>query len=287
MADDSKKFQTPSEEIAYLRKQSQQFKQELEETKEELEEFQISSHELENELETQLEQCDSKNKELIADKAKLEHECAALREKLEKLQRKSHSQISMLEDELAEVTAYKDKLERYVRELEQMNDDLERAKRATVSSLEDFESRLNQAIERNAFLESELDEKETLSETVQRLKDEARDLRQELEVKEKTHSEQGACAEGKDKRHSLRMLDSGYDGEKMATTPSTPTTPTTPLNRGLSSTGSNTPFTPSARISALNIVGDLLRKVGEIQAYSSRVKASFMSKYCKRSASQW
>ena len=33
---------------------------------------------------------------------------------------------------------------------------------------------LSQAIERNAFLESELDDKETLLETVQRLKDEAR-----------------------------------------------------------------------------------------------------------------
>ena len=31
-----------------------------------------------------------------------------------------------------------------------------------------------QAIERNAFLENELDEKETLGDTVQRLKDEAR-----------------------------------------------------------------------------------------------------------------
>lgn len=41
-------------------------------------------------------------------------------------------------------------------------------------SLEDFEQRLNQAIERNAFLESELDEKENLLESVQRLKDEAR-----------------------------------------------------------------------------------------------------------------
>lgn len=41
-------------------------------------------------------------------------------------------------------------------------------------SLEDFEQRLNQAIERNAFLESELDEKESLLESVQRLKDEAR-----------------------------------------------------------------------------------------------------------------
>ena len=41
-------------------------------------------------------------------------------------------------------------------------------------SLEDFEQRLNQAIERNAFLESELDEKDNLLESVQRLKDEAR-----------------------------------------------------------------------------------------------------------------
>lgn len=46
--------------------------------------------------------------------------------------------------------------------------------RATIMSLEDFEQRLNQAIERNAFLESELDEKENLLVSVQRLKDEAR-----------------------------------------------------------------------------------------------------------------
>ena len=44
-------------------------------------------------------------------------------------------------------------------------------------SLEDFEGRLNQALERNAFLESELDEKETLREMVQRLKDESRGQR--------------------------------------------------------------------------------------------------------------
>ena len=46
--------------------------------------------------------------------------------------------------------------------------------RATIMSLEDFEQRMNQVIERNAFLESELDEKENLLESVQRLKDEAR-----------------------------------------------------------------------------------------------------------------
>lgn len=45
---------------------------------------------------------------------------------------------------------------------------------ATIVSIEDFEQRLNQAIERNAFLESELDEKEVMAVTVQRLRDEAR-----------------------------------------------------------------------------------------------------------------
>jgi hypothetical protein len=36
---------------------------------------------------------------------------------------------------------------------------------------------MNSAIERNAFLESELDEKESLKAVVQRMKDETRDLR--------------------------------------------------------------------------------------------------------------
>jgi len=46
--------------------------------------------------------------------------------------------------------------------------------RATLGSLEDFEARLHQAIERNAFLESELDDKESLAVMVQRLKDETK-----------------------------------------------------------------------------------------------------------------
>ena len=83
---------------------------------------------------------------------------------------------------MAEIKGIKEKLHKYVRELEQQNDDLERAKRSTLASLEDFEARLNIAIERNAFLESELDEKENLKMVVQRLKDESRDLRQELKV---------------------------------------------------------------------------------------------------------
>ena len=105
-----------------------------------------------------------------------------IRDKLEQCSREYHHQISELENELAEIKGIKEKLHKYVRELEQQNDDLERAKRSTLASLEDFEGRLNVAIERNAFLESELDEKENLRGVVQRLKDETRDLRQELKV---------------------------------------------------------------------------------------------------------
>jgi hypothetical protein len=42
---------------------------------------------------------------------------------------------------------------------------------------------LEHAVERNALLESEIEEKSQLAETVQRLRDEARDLRQELAVR--------------------------------------------------------------------------------------------------------
>ncbi|QQP51737.1 NudE nuclear distribution E -like protein 1 (A nidulans), partial [Caligus rogercresseyi] len=53
---------------------------------------------------------------------------------------------------------------------------------STVASLEDFEIRMNAAIERNVYLESELDEKEALKSAVQRLKDETKDLRSELKI---------------------------------------------------------------------------------------------------------
>lgn len=45
-----------------------------------------------------------------------------------------------------------------------------------MSSLEDFETKLNQAIERNAMLENELDEKQRMGEMCQRLKDEVRGM---------------------------------------------------------------------------------------------------------------
>uniref|UniRef100_F6PKH5 Nuclear distribution protein nudE-like 1 n=1 Tax=Xenopus tropicalis TaxID=8364 RepID=F6PKH5_XENTR len=178
-------FLSPKEEIVYWRELAKRLKQSYQEARDELIEFQEGSRELEAELETQLVQAEQRNRDLLSDNQRLKCEVESLKEKLEHQYAQSYKQVSLLEDELARARSIKDQLHKYVRELEQANDDLERAKRATIVSLEDFEQRLNQAIERNAFLESELDEKESLLVSVQRLKDEARDLRQELAVRER------------------------------------------------------------------------------------------------------
>ncbi|TKC44950.1 hypothetical protein EI555_016272, partial [Monodon monoceros] len=136
-------------------------------------------------------------------------------------------------------------------------------------SLEDFEQRLNQAIERNAFLESELDEKENLLESVQRLKDEARDLRQELAVQQKQEKPRTPMPSSVEAERTDTAV------QATGSVPSTPIAhrgPSSSLNtpgtfrRGLDDSTGGTPLTPAARISALNIVGDLLRKVGALES---------------------
>ncbi|XP_042243401.1 nuclear distribution protein nudE-like 1 isoform X2 [Homarus americanus] len=273
-------FASPEEEAAYWRKKAIEYKQSLEETREELEEFQSGSRELEAELEAQLEQTETRCSEYQSQLNRFAIENDSLKERLERLHNEFNGQVNNLQSELTDIKDIKEDLTRYIRELEQANDDLERAKRATVTSLEDFESRLNLAIERNAFLESELDEKEDLKVTVQRLKDEARDLRQELSVKEKDEPgpdndkalqqhHQKLHLQPPQKQEPSTAPEENIDSNKlMSNTQLSESVPTTPvishplhnMNHG------NVPMTPSARISALNIVGDLLRKVGALES---------------------
>jgi len=261
-------FSSSIEEAQYWKTKASEWMKAAREAKEELDEFQEGSRELESELEAQLEQAEIKNKDLKAITNRLQMENESLKDKLEQCSREYHFQISELETELSEIKGIKDKLGKYVRELEQQNDDLERAKRSTLASLEDFEARMNAAIERNAFLESELDEKENLKTTVQRMKDETRDLRQELKVLNPQFEEEP----DNDKNIGLQInrLDSNKVNESAEgkTGSSQPTTPLK-ISNGFQHTslhnGSTPPLTPSARISALGIVGDLLRKVGALE----------------------
>ncbi len=169
--------------------------------------------------------------------------------------------------------------------MEQQNDDLERAKRSTIASLEDFEARMNAAIERNAFLESELDEKESLKAAVQRMKDETRDLRSELKVlttreapdNDKSSLRMRADSNRSTEEHNNNLGKSSPDsvkhaaedviGEKSAEAilEQTPPNSSKSSPSRSSTAASGGPLTPSARLSALNIVGDLLRKVGALE----------------------
>ncbi|XP_016341185.1 nuclear distribution protein nudE homolog 1-like [Sinocyclocheilus anshuiensis] len=268
-------FASVEQERDYWKEQAAKYQQRAEEAQEELQEFQQMSRDYEAELETELKQCDARYRELLTANNRLRMELENYKEKYETQHSEAVRQISTLEGDLAETTAIKDQLHKYIRELEQANDDLERAKRATIMSLEDFEQRMNHVIERNAFLESELDEKENLLESVQRLKDEARDLRQELAVQQKP-----------ERKSSISL---SKDVEKPEATPSRPSSVVTSALPSLHATPSRppgsgsafntpsasysrikgltgTPLTTSARISALNIVGELLRKVGNLES---------------------
>ncbi|XP_054898787.1 nuclear distribution protein nudE-like 1-A isoform X4 [Poeciliopsis prolifica] len=262
------KFSSKDEEIDFWKALSIKYKKGCEEAQEELLEFQEGSRELEAELEAQLGQAEHRVKDLHAENQRLKNEVETLKERLEQQYSQSFKQISVLEDDLGQTRSIKEQLHKYVRELEQSNDDLERAKRATIVSLENFEQRLNQAIERNAFLESELDEKESLLVSVQRLKDEARDLRQELAVRERQADMSRMSAPSSPTQDNVKM-DSAVQASLSL--------PATPLSKSLDNAfanpsvlsngyGSNCPLTPSARISALNIVSDLLRKVGALES---------------------
>uniref|UniRef100_A0A1A7WTR5 NudE nuclear distribution E homolog 1 (A. nidulans) n=1 Tax=Iconisemion striatum TaxID=60296 RepID=A0A1A7WTR5_9TELE len=288
-------FGSLEEELEHWKEQAARHQQIAAESQEELQEFQQMSRDYEVELETELKQCEARNRELLSANNRLRMELENYKDKYETHHSEACRQISSLEGDLAETTAITDQLQKYIRELEQANDDLERAKRATIMSLEDFEQRMNQVIERNAFLESELDEKETLLVSVQRLKDEARDLRQELAVKQKQQVQ--------DRKPSLSSAVKEPSSSSSSST-GFPTPPLTPQDRNkddkISSSSSNqtlppaamlskppgsseafstpppslsraeglsgTPLTMSARISALNIVGELLRKVGSLES---------------------
>ncbi|KFM67595.1 Nuclear distribution protein nudE-like protein, partial [Stegodyphus mimosarum] len=262
-------FNSIEEERDYYRDLAIKYEKKYQETKLDLEEFQESSRELEAELEAQLEQTESRNKELKSLSSRLQIECESLKDKLQKTQLDSQTQITNLEEELSRVKATRDDLQKYIRELEQLNDDLERAKRAAVSSLEDFEARLNQAIERNAFLESELDEKEVLKVTVQRLKDESRDLRQEMIIHQTSRPVYEKSVSIDSKSDNVKTVtDSNKIKSELENSSevSIKRLSSHQLNESL-------PFTPSSRISALNIVGDLLRKVGALESKLASCRA--------------
>uniref|UniRef100_H2ZKZ5 NUDE domain-containing protein n=1 Tax=Ciona savignyi TaxID=51511 RepID=H2ZKZ5_CIOSA len=269
-------FANAEEKADYWESEATRFEEMTLEVQLELQEFRECSQEIEKELEAQLEQHEKLTKDLRQQNTTLTFEYEALKERYEKQQAERFRQVSDLQTEISKLTVANTELTKDVRELEQKNDDLERTNRSAVIivSLEDFDHRLNQAYERNAFLESELDEKDSLSVTVQRLRDEARDLHHELSVRQRKTSESHKT---EDKQPTTSQTEKvPVPPSPVTSTPSTPLVTSKKLLNGVTTPHKcesvlhngvdKTPLTPSARISALNIVGDLLRKVGALES---------------------
>ncbi|VDK35727.1 unnamed protein product [Taenia asiatica] len=259
-----------TDDVKYWRGKAEEYKRLWEEEKEEFGEFQCNSKELETELETQLELLEKNNAELQAKVERLSIEVESnkaiiyclfsfpIQDKHDVLVSKLNRQVTSLQEEVTTLKAEVLQQKQYIRQLEQVNDDLERSNRNALASVEDIEDRLNQVLEKNALLEVELYEKEELNVRVQRLKDEVRDLNQELNHRSRVQmSPEKAIQPPVAVEQPTRDTTEACMQTEGGRTPSLPTTPR--------------PLTPSTRIAALNLVGDLLQKVAQLEANFANV----------------
>ena len=90
----AKTFTSAEEEIQYWKDRVAVLEKEAVENKEEFEDFQISSRELELELETQLEQSEAKIRDFRSLTNRLEQENDQLKDKLEQCTKEYHYQVS-------------------------------------------------------------------------------------------------------------------------------------------------------------------------------------------------
>ncbi|CAG9773723.1 unnamed protein product [Ceutorhynchus assimilis] len=242
-----REFVNKDEEIKYWKNLALEYQEEIDRVQKESEEFITESKQLEREYESALDQNEHKIKELSISNNRAHNEIDALRVKLDiclKETTNQQTEIEMLKNE-------KQQLIKKVVELEKCNDDLERSRRIIEESMAGFEQALNSALEKNAILENEIDEKGYMQEKLQRLADEARDLKQELLVKEKVSVPDN-------ERYMNGFKTAPIDNRLKENETQT----TSPSKRDYQH---QPPLSPACRVSALNIVSDLIRKVGALE----------------------
>ncbi|KAI0181125.1 hypothetical protein GGR52DRAFT_20329 [Hypoxylon sp. FL1284] len=170
---------TPEESLAWYKRQYEQLADELAE-------FRESSHELEAELEKDLDAADKRQRDLQQKAEELHFEVDEWKEKCKKAKAEANTAQNALEKEVTNLRDSNRTLQLKLRDIEVANDDFERQARNTTSSLEDMESKYNVAIERSVMMEEEIkigeQEREGLRIEAQRLREELSDLKVEAEI---------------------------------------------------------------------------------------------------------
>jgi len=273
-------------DVENLQKQLEHWKAEAERLQnlyenqsEEFEEYKVCSEDIEAELSASVEDLEKEKKNLQHRYTAKTLEFEALEERHEKGQILQHEETASLRCENLKHKEKNDQLMLDIRDLEQQNDNLERTNRMIVATLKDLEQRLDIECEKNALLESEVVEKQTMAITVQRLKDEARDLSEELHIRELNQSREKNESNLNQTKTSISSPTTQNKKLNKSVSSSLLQTPnsnnkkevvvnSTPKNNGLLN-GQNEILqsTPqqSPRVYALSIVGELLRKVGALE----------------------
>ncbi|KAM3581025.1 NADH:ubiquinone oxidoreductase [Umbelopsis sp. WA50703] len=181
-------FNNMQDELDYWRNHAENLENTLSETRAALDEFQVSSRELEEELEKELQSTEKVCGDLKSRCEQLKRESEDWKSKYTESKHEHNNVMTQMQREIDVLRATEQTFRKKTLELELDNDDLERTERAAQSSLADIEMKYNKAIERNAILEQEITTKDQLAEQVQRLKDDLNDVNHELSVLQDKHS---------------------------------------------------------------------------------------------------
>ncbi|KAF8947770.1 NADH:ubiquinone oxidoreductase [Haplosporangium gracile] len=175
-------FTGAADELEYFKNLARKNEDELLETRAMLEDFQLSSRELEEELEKEIDSTERRYNEIRIRNEAMKQEVEDWKEKYHQAVKESNANINQLSRQLEVLKQQTAEFIKTRRELEQENDHLERTERAATWSMQEITTKYDAAVERVAILENEVSTKASLSEEVQRLKDELRDTNVELEI---------------------------------------------------------------------------------------------------------
>ncbi|KAK4704936.1 hypothetical protein P7C70_g1277, partial [Phenoliferia sp. Uapishka_3] len=237
--DDNPSFESPDAAVKHYQKLCASLQTQLADANSDIQEFTESSKELQEELEKELAAMEASERNMRKGLDEARGEMEDWKAKYTTTLKEHAATMTHMQKELESLRASEKALRTKLRDMELDNDDLEKSEREKDSSLQDFETRYGKSLERTALLEEELVNKAHLEEEAQRLRDELRDLTEEMSVM---------------KSQAL----SYPPAYPRPLTPPGPTPKARPLSATPSPPGSPSPTTPRARLAgppSISLVG--------------------------------
>ncbi|KAI5481632.1 hypothetical protein MNV49_002858 [Pseudohyphozyma bogoriensis] len=182
MDDDEREFATAEAGLAHYKDLAASLRRQLDDAEQDLNEFSESSKELQDELEKELARMEKGEKDMVKGLEDARNETEQWKTKYTAGLRDHTTTMTHMQRELETLRTSEKTLRTRLRDMELDNDDLEKSEREKDSSLQNLETRYGKSIERIALLEEELVTKAQLEEEVQRLKDELRELEEEVAI---------------------------------------------------------------------------------------------------------